>query len=335
MSFDGGTGSIWRDIGFASRFVVRLFWVELAASAVAIAAAVLAAVIVITRLQEVAPSADCLRAQLLGDPLAGCRDVSEFLRRGESETGPVLAAFGLLPLLLGGLLGVVAGARDIDEGAAPLAWSLYASRLRWLAERLMPLMVMLVVICAVSMVAADRVATARLLIADVGHTFRDYGVTSWPILLRMLAIFSMGLLFGLIAGRQVPALLLAAGAAIVLPLALAATMPYGEPLRAIEAQMHQATDEARLGLDFWAAGQLLRAADGTLLTHEEALAKAPNPNDYRAALAWVDANHTVVDLVIPGAGRPSVEAREAAVLLTGSATLVVAAAVVARRRRPY
>lgn len=195
-----------------------------------------------------------------------------------------MATFGLLPPLLGGLLGVVAGARDIDEGVAPLAWNLSASRSRWLVEGLAPLVVMPAALCAVLMVAKDLVAAARLPIADINRTFWDDGVVSWPILFRSLAILGAGLLLGILVGRQLPALLLATEAAIEDEHVRTEAMPYGEPLVAIDAPAHQATDEARLGLDYWAVGQMLREADGTLMTREEALATAPNASDCRAAL---------------------------------------------------
>lgn len=320
---------------FPVRFHVRLFGFELTAVVVAALVLLAAAVIVRSRLLDVAPDPACLRALWLSEEMAGCRDATEYVTRSGDEGDRVMTAFGLVPLLVAGLLGAIAGARDLDEGAAPLSWSLYRSRLRWLAQRAVLVTAVVVAISAVCMAGAGMLADARLLIAPVGETFRDYGLVSAPVVLRSVVVMAFGLLVGLALGRQLPALLVATAFAVALPMGLGAVMPYGEPLRVVSAPEHQASDEARLGLDLWMGYQMWQARDGALYLESEALAGAPTPNDYAGTLAWLDENFDQVDFVLPGSSRQLVELRECAMLGAVSGGLLLVSAVVVRRRRPY
>lgn len=319
---------------FPITFPSRLFAFEFVCAAVAVAILVAVALIVRARLLEVAPDPACLRAQWLSEPLSGCRDAAEYARRLGEETEGVMAAFGIVPLLVAALLGSIAGARDLDEGAAPLAWSLYVSRGRWLVERLSVVLVVVVAASIISMLAAQQLADARILVTPAGETFRDYGLFSIPLLMRSLGVLHIALLIGIVVGRQLPTLLLACGIAFATPILLAQAMPFGEPVSAVNAPQHQATAEARLGLDFW-GDQKWQDTAGSLYTEEEALATSPNPSDYAARIQWLDDNFDQVDLVIAGSRRGSVELREAGLLGVITAAAAVGAWLVVRRRKPY
>jgi hypothetical protein len=320
---------------FPARFVLRLFRFEILASAAAAVASAAAGLVVAGRLAEVRPPIECLRKWALDLSTAGCPGNAEFLDRNQTEGAPVLALLGFMPFVIGGLLGAIATSRDLEEGAAPFAWSIYRSRVRWLAGRLAPLALLVAALAIIVMASADRLAAAGLAFAPLDRTFQDYGVVGLPVVAHALAMFGVGQLLGSLVGRQVPALLLTAAAAAGLWVALGTAMPFGEPLTAIDAQAHQATEESQLGMDFWSGVQMLRGPDGVVVSQEEALALAPADGNRGDARAWVDERYRPVDMVIPGDGRGRVEAREIALLALVFVISLGLGALRVARRRPY
>jgi hypothetical protein len=127
-----------------------------------------------------------------------------------------LGAF-LTPFALGLFLGVPIVAREIEGRTAAIAWTLSRSRSRWLLQRVVPLVVVVIVLAAAVSIGSEFVTRTNPfaeLAANPG--FADY--TSRGVLLpvRALLVLLLAIAVGAMVPRQLPALLLAAGVTIAL-----------------------------------------------------------------------------------------------------------------------
>ena len=127
-----------------------------------------------------------------------------------------LGAF-LTPFAIGLILGVPVVAREVEARTAPIAWTLSRSRLRWLVQRVAPLVVVVVLVAALVGVASEFVTRTNPF-ADYASNpgFADY--TSRGVLLpvRALAVLSLAIAVGAMVPRQLAALLLATGVTLAL-----------------------------------------------------------------------------------------------------------------------
>jgi hypothetical protein len=141
----------------------------------------------------------------------------EFLMRNEELAGKVMAAMAVLPLLLGILVGSPLVASEIETRTATIAWSLGASRRRWLVNRLLILGVGFAAVLVVPAVIADLLAAVRPPGYDMSTaTLVDYGLRGPLVVFRGAAAFSIGVLVGLAIGRVLPALLVSGVAVLLL-----------------------------------------------------------------------------------------------------------------------
>ena len=131
-----------------------------------------------------------------------------------------LGAF-LTPFALGLILGIPVVAREIEGRTAGIAWTLSRSRSRWLIQRVLPLMVVVIVLAAAVGVGSEFVTRTNPF-ADLAANpgFADY--TSRGILLpvRAVVVLLLAIAVGAMVPRQLPALLLALGVTIALFVAL-------------------------------------------------------------------------------------------------------------------
>lgn len=301
----------WAVGGFELRFL-------LVASLLAAAACLALALVLAAN----APDPVCLTSN---DAAASC-DTAFFFQVG-SLGSQLIVAMGILPLAVGGVLGIGFSAREIERGTVQLPWSLTPSRTRWLAERvliLLALIFMIVVIPALSTTVLEGQIDPAV---DANATLVDFGFRGPSVVGRAIAIFAVASLIGLAIGRTLPALLLsfAAGAAIIVllpPLALAVQpteviAPLGDP-------------QVRYGV---VREERLEDASGSLFTIDEVTAIVPPGTD--DPTSWIEANFRQVAMGVRGERYWNVEM--ASFLILGALTLASfgGAAILVSRRRPY
>jgi hypothetical protein len=243
-----------------------------------------------------------------------------------------LGAF-LTPFALGLILGIPVVAREIEGRTAGIAWTLSRSRSRWLIQRVLPLVVVVIVLAAAIGIGSEFVTRTNPF-ADLAANpgFADY--TSRGVLLpvRALAVLLLAIALGAIVPRQLPALLLAIGFTIALFVGLSIGMDTWMTAEARPIPFN----ETRFG----AFGEGPRIFD--MAYQEDATGEVITMNDFYnryGEIAFPDDEQapegfTQVAIGIPGDQYWTWALRESAILGAvalaggGLATLVV------RRRRP-
>ena len=233
-----------------------------------------------------------------------------------------LAMYGV-PLVLG----VPVVTREIEQRTAMIAWPLAGSRLRWLAWRAAPVLVIGLVLIGVMAVAAEALAGINAPDSDLG--FAAHGVRGISLMTRAGLMLVVAVALGAATGRLLPSLMIGIALAVGLSTAVGYLPPYGvEP-----------TELVLSGSDFaggqpFVTGLAYRDPDGRPIGEDEA-------NAMRMAVYEEYSPDLPPDSVLPqdvfygiaGSRYSEVLARESAVLV-GATVLVggVAAAVVQRRR---
>lgn len=152
------------------------------------------------------------------------------------ESGRQVAS-GLIivsPFVLGLFIGPPLVARELERRTAEIAWTLSASRTRWLMRRIaVPLAAVLAATFALGGAgeALTRVAPWN---EGVDPGFQDYGGRGVLVPLRALAVLGVGIAIGAWIGRQLPALLLTLGATLAMGVALSLAMDF-QMAREVEA----------------------------------------------------------------------------------------------------
>lgn len=116
----------------------------------------------------------------------------------------------ITPFALGLFLGVPVVAREIEGRTAGMAWTLSRSRSRWLVQRVLPLVVVVIIVAAAVGIGSEFVTRTNPF-ADLAANpgFADYTARGWMLPVRALAVLFLGIAVGAIVPRQLPALLLA------------------------------------------------------------------------------------------------------------------------------
>jgi ABC-type transport system involved in multi-copper enzyme maturation permease subunit len=133
----------------------------------------------------------------------------------------------LLPFVVGIAFGAPLVAKELEEGTAPLSWALSGSRGRWLLEKVLASVVLIVPLLLAAGLAADVLQGALSPGTDAHASLESYAdrgvmVVAWGLLALLVAVALSALL-----GRTLPAVLVAvvvcALARGLLPAALNAT----------------------------------------------------------------------------------------------------------------
>ncbi len=266
------------------------------------------------------------RACLLGAAAATGGDCDSALRSfnavNESQAGPVMAAMAFLPLAAGLLLGVPLVGREIEQHTLATAWSLTGARRRWLLARVVPLLLVLGVLLAVSGWAASELEHARVPGLDPAASFGDFALRGWIVVARGALAFGVGLLAGALLGRVLPALIV--GGAIVVACALLSGAGMQVWLSG-QTVVAPATPPALTG-DIY-QGQRVRDAQGDLHPIEDYFVRGTPDLE-------IPAGASLVALVIPGERYQTAELLEAVATASGAAVALGAALMVVQRRRP-
>ena len=146
------------------------------------------------------PSAGVTACQLASQrfrEVANGADVSLFKEAGQ-----------LLPFLAGIAIGAPLVAREIEQGTAPLSWSLSGSRRKWLLARMLAAVVLLVPLLIVLGLASDVQQAAAFPGVDAHASFYDHTSRGVAIVFWGLAALFVTIALGTFLGRTFPAVLL-------------------------------------------------------------------------------------------------------------------------------
>lgn len=206
----------------AWRLAFRMQRVELL---IFIAAAVLvtaASLLIAWGASEARASFDaCYRAQGTDAGCATSPSLNDFSMWGGFAR---ISAF-LTPFALGLFLGVPVVAREIEGRTAGIAWTLSRSRTRWLIQRVLPLVVVVVVLAAAVGIGSEFVTrTNPFAELDAKPGFADHTARGWMLPVRALAVLALGIAVGAMVPRQLPALLLAGAVTLALFVGLSVGM---------------------------------------------------------------------------------------------------------------
>ena len=158
----------------------------------------------------------------------------------------------LTPFALGLFLGIPVVAREIEGRTAGMAWTLSRSRSRWLVQRVLPLVVVVIVLAA-AVGSGSEFVTRTNPFADLAANpgFADYTARGWMLPVRGLALLMLGIAVGATVPRQLPALLLAIGFSIALFVGLSLGMDAwmsaeAEPIPLVETRFGPIADGPRI-----------------------------------------------------------------------------------------
>ena len=155
----------------------------------------------------------CFQAQGTDTGCGTSPSLNDFSMWGGFAT---LGAF-LTPVALGLILGIPVVAREIEGRTAGIAWTLSRSRTRWLIQRVLPLVVVVIVLAAGVGIGSEFV-TRNNPFADFAANpgFADYTARGWLLPVRAVAVLVLAIAIGAMVPRQLPALLLAIGVTVAL-----------------------------------------------------------------------------------------------------------------------
>jgi len=163
----------------------------------------------------------CYRAQGTDAGCATSPSLNDFSMWGGFAR---ISAF-LTPFALGLFLGVPVVAREIEGRTAGIAWTLSRSRSRWLIQRVLPLVVVVVVLAAAVGIGSEFLTRTNPF-ADFSANpgFADHTARGWMLPVRALAVLALGIAVGAMVPRQLPALLLAGAMTLALFVGLSVGM---------------------------------------------------------------------------------------------------------------
>jgi len=237
-------------------------------------------------------------------------------------------AISLAPFLVGLVLGVPLVAHEVEHRTALIAWPLARSRQRWLAWRVVGVLVIGLALVAILAVAADQLAQAYLPHSDIG--FVQYEGRGVPLVMRAAVVIMLGVALGALIGRLLPALLVGIALCAALSAGLAAVLPsWAAPVQLTEAESPFA------GPGSISTDLLYRMPDGRWIDDEEA--ELLIMEAYQAAGGSEPDPATLPQEVFYGiaASRyPEVVVRETLALAAGTLVLGAFAVLVVGRRRP-
>lgn len=308
------------------RLTFRIHRSELLVAIGLVVAVAVALVVVTTRLINIGPS-ECLLQS--NDPT--CQTVLDaFYRIRYDEASWLLGVgAGLFPVLIGLILGVPIVGRELEMRTAPLAWAMAASRVRWLVQRLLPMLGVLLAcltIIAILEVLLHRASSPGIVVPGMD----DLGSQGPTFVARGVIGFGLATLAGALFGRTLPAFLLSALLALSLALvgstALAAVLAQGFAI-------WREADVEPFVPSLLTLRELYLTDEGQMITWSEVMSWFEGQPAGTEWDQWEATHITRMELVVPLERFSDFERGEtAAGLAVGLAGLVLTFPVVARRR---
>ena len=250
--------------------------------------------------------------------------------QGSHGTGVQLTqmAIAFVPFVAGLILGVPVVAREVEHRTALIAWVLSGSRVRWLAWRLAPMLVVYLALVGILAVAAGQLAGAYFPNSDLG--FVEYPNRGVPLVMRSALMLVSGVAIGAMLGRVLPALLVGIGVAVALSMAMNLALSHWVPSAQLSAAESVLSGPGPITTDVQYRtpdGRLVDAQTGEALV-EAAYEVNPGTEQDPSTLPQEDF------FGIAASRYPDVVVRETAAL--GVAIIIIAAlsAIAVGRRRP-
>jgi hypothetical protein len=240
-----------------------------------------------------------------------------------TQTGMGLATFGI-PLVLG----VPILTREIEQKTAMIAWPLAGSRLKWLAWRAIPVVLVALVLISAMAYGADQLARAYYPNSEIG--FAHHEVRGIPMVTRAALMLAVALVVGALIGRLLPALLIGIGLSVAVSALLTAALPLwasSAELTGPETELFGPGPLRTGGAYRLANGQLISAQEGEILTqelYEENGGEEPDPAVLPQQVMYGIAADRYPEVLI----------RESSVLLGATVLAGAGAVAIVRRRRP-
>jgi hypothetical protein len=290
------------------------------------------ALVVDSRLRAINVPAGCFEVWMSGGGSDGAGDcsgpVQAFATINEEEGGKVLAAMAVLPFVVGLLAGVPIVGRELEARTVQTAWSLAASRLRWLLRQLTPVVILVLVATTFAALAASVLEATREPWYNSG--FSDVTLHGPPVVSRAFGALGLGLLLGASLGRTLPAFIVGALVSLVLVYNVSAiSYTWLESQKAVVADVSSRESGTWNG---WTYGSAWLAPDGIQLSDEDGFALVPQ--GALDPVAWLQ-DHGYRWVIIGVSEERAMEwGRYDALIfgLVGVASLVAAIVVVDRRR---
>ena len=271
--------------------------------------------------------------------LAGCggpsaRDACDVIYAFQTSHGQAVQtiqmAIGFAQYAVPLVLGVSTLTREVEQRTAMIAWPLAGSRLKWLAWRAAPAILVTLVLVGAMALAADQMMRAYIPNVDIG--FENHGARGFSMLTRAALVLVAAVAIGALIGRVLPSLLIGIVLAAAVSSALSAALPYWVESAELEPNESIFSGTGR-GIPLITGHEYL-APDGTPLSNEEGEAlqqevfeeHGPEPDP---ALLPRD-----VWFEVAASRYPEVLVRESAAIGAGTVLLGALAAMIVDRRRP-
>lgn len=252
---------------------------------------------------------------------------SAFFYQVGSLGSQLIIAMGVLPIAVGSVLGSQLFSREIERATVQLPWSLTSSRTRWLAERVLILLVFVVLIVIAPAITTTILEGSISPGVAATNTLVDFGFRGVSVVARAAAMFSVAALVGLSVGRALPALLLSVVAALLLAVAVPFLALATQPTEFIAPL---GDPKVRYGL---VREERYQDPAGTLFTIDEVTAKVPP--DAGDPTTWIEANFRQVATGVRGERYWDAEGASTIMLAAVTIASLGAATVLVARRRPY
>jgi hypothetical protein len=297
----------------AARVTIKQHRFEVTVAAIAAVAATALGASIALRIDALDVPRDCLdRVIASQDGFSAGQECFALVREGSGILGETfltgegtvaLSIMGVLPFLLGLVGGIPIVARELEARTAQTAWTLSASRWRWLAHQVAPIAIVLGAVMLLAALAAGPVADASVAWGRSASSL--IGLHGPLVVVRAFAAFGLGLMLGALLGRSLPALFL--GIAILVALLFAVGILRDAWTASLEpgviAEISPETGEYELEPRALTTGWGVVTPDGTLLSSDEAREIATAAGVPRAAqddvqdipaLTWYEENGYVL-----------------------------------------
>jgi hypothetical protein len=302
----------------------RLQRFEILAAAGVIALIAAAAVFVPGRLTALGVPAECFAHE----GLPGCRDLLDvfYSIRANEASWMLGVGAGLFPVAIGLLLGTPIVAREVELGTTSLAWSLTGDRSRWLIQRLVPGLAVLVLGLSLLGILGSAVLHATEP-AGVDPRLDQLGSQGPSFVARGVMALGLALLVGSLLGRTLSGFVVSG--LLCLALVIVGAPALYTLLASEWAVWRDAPSDGRtpMIIEF---GERYREPSGRVLSWDEfdaIYASQPNPEP------WIEDHliRSVYGLPVDGFG--DLERAETALALgIGAVSIALAFPVVAHRR---
>lgn len=246
----------------------------------------------------------CLR-EGAADDFSACRAESDLANMMLGWAMILIPIASVTPFLVALFLGPPLIAREIEQRTASVAWSLSPSRRRWLAQRVIPVVLLVAITLLLVGYASEQLALATSQEDALG--FPHFAMHGPLLMVRGVAVLVIGIAVGLVAGRTLPALLLTGGLAVALVLGLTVGRDALVKAEGVPVPMGQQSSLDSVPFD---CGYQIDAT-GEILTCQQFY------EEYPASMQTGDVppGMTMVWWAVPAERYPVYVAREAGVLL--------------------